>query len=85
MKKFLGIFTIAVALVACDNTASSEQRIKDSTDSANRADSLAKTITTPTITTGDTGTNKMSGDTGMNKMSGDTGTSKMSGDTTKKP
>lgn len=72
MKKFLGILTIAVALVACDNSASSEQRTKDSTDSVRRVDSINNL--TPAPATFDT-TNKMSTDTG----------SKMSSDTTKKP
>jgi len=39
MKKFLGILAIAGVLVACDNAADSEKRIKDSTDSVQRADS----------------------------------------------
>lgn len=33
MKKFLGLLTIAVAMVACDNAATAEDRIKDSLDS----------------------------------------------------
>jgi hypothetical protein len=37
MKKFLGILAIAGTLVACDNTAGSEARTKDSLDSVAKA------------------------------------------------
>jgi hypothetical protein len=76
MKKFFGILAIAATLVACDNSASSEQRTKDSTDSARRVDSMnnamQSTPSTTTPSTMDTGMNRMGTDTGMNKMSGDT-------------
>jgi hypothetical protein len=81
MKKFFGIFAIAATLVACDNSASSEQRTKDSTDSARRVDSINSLTPAPstiTPTTTDTGS-------GANAMGADTGRSKMSADTTQKP
>ena len=58
MKKFLGILAIAGVLVACDNSASNEQRVKDSTDSARRADSINAASAVPATppATGDTGT-----------------------------
>lgn len=33
MKRFLGIVAIAAVFVSCDNTANSDQKIKDSLDS----------------------------------------------------
>ncbi|MDB5205325.1 MAG: hypothetical protein JWR72_400 [Flavisolibacter sp.] len=78
MKKFLGILAIAATLVACDNSASSEQRTKDSTDSVRRVDSInaAMPAAPATITP--------STDSGAGTTGADTsGASKMSADTTK--
>ena len=79
MKKFLGILAIAATLVACDNSANSEQRTKDSTDSARTADSinaLQAPATTAPVTLDTTG----AGTTGADTSRTGTGT-----DTTQKP
>jgi hypothetical protein len=80
MKKFLGILVISASLIACDNSASSEQRTKDSTDSARRADSINSALpaspapVTPSTTDTGTGTGTTGTDTSANKMSTGTDT-----------
>lgn len=80
MKKFFGIFAIAATLVACDNSANSEQRTKDSTDSVRRVDSINSLTPAPAMTPSTTDTGS-----GANAMGADTSMNKMGTDTTQKP